>query len=552
MSEIDKIQLKDASGQTIAEYDLPGGSGTDEKVMQIRSDEFNDLIELLMTEHGNTATIAEMARKSSNFRVHPYLKALIVGTRDLTASIGEYSTSLGTQLIASGYSSHAEGAAAKATNIASHAEGSNTTSSGNGSHAEGIGTLAYADGAHAEGYGTLAVSAYQHAEGKYNIGDSNNVYAHIIGNGTDNSNRSNAFAVRWDGQVDATNDIVRTDTNGTWDGTNTSLEDAISDINDAIDDIDITLATKANESIIADAYDNTSTYLVGDYCMYENALYICNTDISTAEDFDSTHWDPITIITSIDSKVSKSGDTMTGKLIGMGGGGAYNKARDYASFKKTDVASASAFYPIASLKANDSDWSIGVLGTNDRLVFCNVLDTNYSGNVNASRKFYLEPATAATDNLNHRIAHSGNVETGDSNGQVKIAGANVDVKGLASSAYVATSNTYNATGTTSATTTAVYNARKDINNNLIAATWVTFDSASVSSKTLKNFSKKSTKSGYTPLGILEFNTTNGEAYLCTSSAGSDGTITLSIYNNASSAKTLTPTAKVLWVRSSIS
>ena len=42
----------------------------------------------------------------------------------------------------------------------------------------------------------------QTALGKYNVEDANDVYAVIIGNGTSDSERSNALAVRWDGLVD--------------------------------------------------------------------------------------------------------------------------------------------------------------------------------------------------------------------------------------------------------------------------------------------------------------------------------------------------------------
>lgn len=47
--------------------------------------------------------------------------------------------------------------------------------------------------------------------------------------------------------------------------------------------------------LIASTYDATSTYEVGDYCIYNNLLYKCNTTISTAEDFDDTKWDQTTL-----------------------------------------------------------------------------------------------------------------------------------------------------------------------------------------------------------------------------------------------------------------
>lgn len=41
---------------------------------------------------------------------------------------------------------------------------------------------------------------------------------------------------------------------------------------------------------IAPDYDATSTYAVGDWCIYSGTLYQCNTAIPVAEAFDPTHW----------------------------------------------------------------------------------------------------------------------------------------------------------------------------------------------------------------------------------------------------------------------
>ena len=41
---------------------------------------------------------------------------------------------------------------------------------------------------------------------------------------------------------------------------------------------------------LAPDYDATSTYAVGDWCIYNGTLYQCNTAIPTAEAFDPTHW----------------------------------------------------------------------------------------------------------------------------------------------------------------------------------------------------------------------------------------------------------------------
>lgn len=118
---------------------------------------------------------------------------------------------------ASGDYSHAEGRFTIASGECSHAEGSSNTASGYASHAEGNTTTAIGQRSHSEGYGTVAVSSNdcpQHVEGMFNAIDTANGqsdgtplarYAHIIGNGTGTQNRSNLYAVRWNGVIEVNN-----------------------------------------------------------------------------------------------------------------------------------------------------------------------------------------------------------------------------------------------------------------------------------------------------------------------------------------------------------
>ena len=52
-------------------------------------------------------------------------------------------------------------------------------------------------------------------------------------------------------------------------------------------------------SIIADEYDPTATYALGDYCVYENLLYRCISTISVAEAWTSAHWTQILIMNEV-------------------------------------------------------------------------------------------------------------------------------------------------------------------------------------------------------------------------------------------------------------
>lgn len=102
---------------------------------------------------------------------------------------------------ATGENSHAEGTQCEALGDSSHAEGSQTRANGPGSHAEGTGSWATGPSSHAEGYGTEAAGEYQHVQGKHNVIDEANKFADIVGNGADILNKSNAYALDWDGNL---------------------------------------------------------------------------------------------------------------------------------------------------------------------------------------------------------------------------------------------------------------------------------------------------------------------------------------------------------------
>lgn len=107
---------------------------------------------------------------------------------------------------AEGEASHAEGRDTIASGIWSHAEGRDTTASGRYSHAEGRATIASGSGSHAGGVGTIAKSSSQTVIGEWNEvieqGESTvRPPAFILGNGTSDTNRSNALIVYWNGTV---------------------------------------------------------------------------------------------------------------------------------------------------------------------------------------------------------------------------------------------------------------------------------------------------------------------------------------------------------------
>lgn len=92
----------------------------------------------------------------------------------------------------------------EAAGVLSVAIGASTYASGTASVAIGLQTTASAAASIALGNRTIAGSANQTVIGRRNIEDTNNIYAFIIGNGTADNARSNAFMVDWNGNVTAT------------------------------------------------------------------------------------------------------------------------------------------------------------------------------------------------------------------------------------------------------------------------------------------------------------------------------------------------------------
>lgn len=130
--------------------------------------------------------------------------AVAVGHK--TKASGEASFAEGRSTEASGAGAHVEGISSKASGIRSHAENGGTQANGDDSHSEGLLTKADGRAAHAEGCNTVATGEYQHVQGKYNVEDTENRYAHIVGNGGVDREaggivRSNAHTLDWDGNA---------------------------------------------------------------------------------------------------------------------------------------------------------------------------------------------------------------------------------------------------------------------------------------------------------------------------------------------------------------
>lgn len=111
----------------------------------------------------------------------------------------EYSHAEGWYTVSRGLASHSEGSQTSAIGKYSHSEGFGTSAKGNCSHSEGMSTVAIGEFSHVEGFSTRTLERYQHIEGMYNADNPNAL--HIVGNGTSENVRKNAFEVLIDGRA---------------------------------------------------------------------------------------------------------------------------------------------------------------------------------------------------------------------------------------------------------------------------------------------------------------------------------------------------------------
>lgn len=111
----------------------------------------------------------------------------------------------------------------------------------------------------------------------------------------------------------------------------------------------------------------------------------------------SSHTHAISDITdlksSLDSKLSLSGGTITGQ-IKRNAGGNWVADRDYAAVFNT-LGGGNGYQPVVGQKTATGSWTVGNLGNNESLVFNYCTDANYKTGNNTSEPIYL-PAQAGT------------------------------------------------------------------------------------------------------------------------------------------------------------
>lgn len=114
-------------------------------------------------------------------------------TGEAGAAFGARNTVVGNYGVTLGYGNKAGYAAV--------AEGRVTEAPGENAHAQNQRTKALKRNTHAEGFYTVANCEEQHVQGRLNLIDTENKYAHIVGNGTSEGNRKNIHTLDWNGNA---------------------------------------------------------------------------------------------------------------------------------------------------------------------------------------------------------------------------------------------------------------------------------------------------------------------------------------------------------------
>lgn len=178
---------------------------------------FNITVPYLLTQMYHTSYATEGGEHTFSIERIPVLFGSIYKSVQTYASngAGNYSSVAGAETAnASGYAATAIGAGASAEGDASTAVGCINRAKGGyavaiggfcdatGDYANAIGYTAEANGDYSTAFTrTKAASANQTTIGKFNVVDDQNTYAFIIGDGEDDSHRSNLLTVEWDGTV---------------------------------------------------------------------------------------------------------------------------------------------------------------------------------------------------------------------------------------------------------------------------------------------------------------------------------------------------------------
>ena len=381
------------------------------------------------------AAIQQMLDVPSNSDVSVYatkadtvLETSLSRGRKSETTIGLGSLAFGNDVEASGTYTMAFGYKTSATGPNSYSEGNQTLASGNAAHAEGFKSIADGAGSHAEGSNTIANAAYSHVEGKYNIEDSiqswptwtpnteyvvgdkvkmlvvnsNNEtslsgyickianndaefitanwtritfmnYAYIVGNGTADNARSNAYALGWNGDGHYAGDVY---VHANADSTGGTKLATVTDLNNAIGDLIAIQPTQPTDP-------DTKIWIDDDASGSVQVPTVSEMESALATKVDDVQVNGVSVVTNGVANVPIAGSSTVGVVrasgngiyVGSSGNQVGNLIIDYADINKMKLGAsyynsitpkyqhAAVFYGLAKAAGEDMSASSNAVGT---------------------------------------------------------------------------------------------------------------------------------------------------------------------------------------------
>lgn len=102
-------------------------------------------------------------------------------------------------------------------------------------------------------------------------------------------------------------------------------------------------------NLISDAYDDSATYAVGDYCSYDGDFYVCNTAISTAESWTAAHWTQVTVSDEL-TEIKEDIASLNSQISNLNSKVVITATLTASSYSVS--ASAASGYSLSSIKAD--------------------------------------------------------------------------------------------------------------------------------------------------------------------------------------------------------
>lgn len=178
------------------------------------------------------------------------------------------------------------------------------------------------------------------------------------------------------------------------------------------------LLEEISTGMTGDEYNSSSTYFKGDLIIYNNTLYKCNTDITTAEEWNASHWTATSLSNEIKNKQDKLiFDTVPtdGSTNPVTSGGVYTSLDNV--YSKDNVYNKTETNNMLSNKVNTSDAILkGQMRFLDGNVYCEaesngVAQLTYPDGFNKNNCILIAFASSSTTS-EYKYGHTSNTSYG--------------------------------------------------------------------------------------------------------------------------------------------